>query len=316
MSRWLFDAMEEVGDRVAQAEHLLLCLDFDGTLTPIVEDPATAYLSPPMQRVLRSLAGHKRVSLAIISGRERSDLQAHVGIPGLIYAGNHGLEISGPGCLFVEPTAASHCEALKEFAAALTKKLRPIPGAFVEDKNLTLSVHYRRVAAADEEKIRRIVQEALAGTNDPFLLTFGDKVFEIRPRVSWNKGTAVGWIKEQLGKPDALAIYLGNDVTDEDAFAALPEGITVKVGSVSETAAHYQVESPAEVGRFLGWMESLLRPKTACVAATEEEKSKVQSSKFKVQGNFELPFGKSATSISSKEVVYVEHTRPHSLQWK
>jgi trehalose 6-phosphate phosphatase len=267
MSRWLFDATREVAEKVAQAPHLLLCLDFDGTLTPIVEDPATAYLSPQMQRVLRSLAGDERVSLAIISGRERADLQARVGIPGLIYAGNHGLEISGNGFIFVDPTAAACYMAIKELAVDLGEALEHIPGAFVEDKGLTLSVHYRQVAAADCEEVVRIVHAALANKKGAFLLTMGDLVHEIRPRVTGNKGTAVGWIQEQLRKPDALVIYVGDDATDENAFAAVPEGIAIKVGDSSETAAHFHLQGPGEVRRFLEWVASQVRQQTMCFAA-------------------------------------------------
>ncbi len=259
MSRPLFDATWEIEERIARAPHLLLCLDFDGTLTPFVEDPTQATLSPPVQRVLLALAGQENTSLAIISGRHRADLQARVGIAGLIYAGNHGLEISGPGCFFIEPTAAACGEALQELAAELTRKMEPIAGAFVEDKGLTLSVHYRQVAEADSEEVRRLVHATLAGTNHPFHLTTGEKVYEIRPRVYWDKGKAVGWIKEQLGKPEILIIYLGDDVTDEDAFTALPEEITVKVNGSAETAARYELASPAGVRRFLEWLECLLR---------------------------------------------------------
>jgi trehalose 6-phosphate phosphatase len=247
----------------------LLCLDFDGTLTPIVADPAEAFLSPPVQQVLRSLAGHEAISIAIVSGRERADLAAHVGIPGLTYVGNHGLEISGPGCLFLEPISAAHAETLKIFAANLAESLRNVPGAFVEDKGLTLSVHYRQVATGDSEEVRSIVHSALASPDCPFHLTMGNKVYDIRPRVNWNKGTAVGWVKEQLGKPDALVIYLGDDMTDEDAFAAFPDGITAKVGIDSETVALYQMEGPAEVLRFLEWLESLWLQKTMWFPVSE-----------------------------------------------
>src|SRR5262249_2229517 len=157
-----------------------------------------------------------------------------VGIPNLIYAGNHGLEISGDGLIFVEPTAAARCAALKELSADLASKLQHFPGVFVEDKGLTLSVHYRMAAATDREAVRRIAHDTLAGMNHMFRVTRGNEVFEIRPCVSWNKGTAVHWIKEQLGRPDALTIYLGDDVTDEDAFVTLPEAIRVKVGKQSE----------------------------------------------------------------------------------
>jgi trehalose 6-phosphate phosphatase len=269
MGRGLSDALREVRERLAQGPHLLLCMDFDGTLTPLVDDPAQATLSPDTRRVLLSLAAREGISLVLISGRSRADLQALVGIPGLIYAGNHGLEISGTGFIFVEPTAARCSKALKELAADLARKLQHIPGTSVEDKGLTLSVHYRQAAATDREEVQAIAHAATANTKHNFRLTRGNQVLEIRPRVPWDKGIAVRWIREQLGKPKALTIYLGDDVTDEDAFVALPEAITIKVGRTSETAAQYQLEGPAVVHRFLELVEPHLSRKAICVAATE-----------------------------------------------
>jgi trehalose-phosphatase len=260
MIRPLFDAANEVGERIRQAPRRLLCLDFDGTLAEFVGDPAEARLSPQTERALRALAGRDSVALAIISGRERTDLHLRVGIPGLIYAGNHGLDIGGPGYVFVEPTAASRSEELRELADVLTAKLERIEGAFVEYKGLTISVHYRQVAESDCDEVRRVVHATLAATSHPFVLGAGDQVYEIRPRVNWNKGSAVTWIRQQLGKPDALPIYVGDDTTDEDAFAVMrDDGIAVKVGTGTETAARYSLEDPAEVRKFLEWFDGLLR---------------------------------------------------------
>jgi trehalose-phosphatase len=263
MAQPLFDATREVADRIQQAPHVLLCLDYDGTLTRFVVNPLAANLSQHVERVLLALTEQEGVSVALVSGRDRCDLQARVAIPGIYYAGNHGLEISGPGCLFVEPTAASHSGALQELAAELDKRLQAIPGALVEYKGLTISVHYRAVAADAWDEVRREVHGALANAAHPFVLTTGEKVYEIRPRVYWTKGTAVNWIRERLGKPDVLAIYVGDDISDEDSFAALPEGITVKVGQGSDTAARYSLEGPAEVRKFLEWIEELLKSKAA-----------------------------------------------------
>jgi trehalose 6-phosphate phosphatase len=258
MAQPLFDNLAEVGERIRRAPRALLCLDFDGTLTEFAGDPAEVCLAPRRERTLRALVQHDKLAVAIISGRSRADLCERVGIAGLIYAGNHGLEISGPGYVFVEPTAAAKSEELRELAKVLAARLRSVPGIIVEYKGLTISIHYRRCGECAGE-IQRVVHGTLAGTSHPFVLGAGDKVYEIRPRVYWNKGTAVTWIRKQLGPPERLTIYVGDDVTDEDAFTAIREGITVKVGSGAETAAHYMVEGPPEVGRFLEWLERELR---------------------------------------------------------
>jgi trehalose-phosphatase len=260
MTKPLFDAVDEVGARIAAAPHRLLCLDFDGTLAEFVGDPTEARLPPHTEVALRALAEYDGLSLAVISGRDRADLQMRVGIPGLVYAGNHGLDIAGPGYLFVEPTAASRSEELRELADVLTDRLGAIEGAIVEYKGLTISVHYRLVADSDAEEVRRVVHATLAGSNHPFVLGAGDQVHEIRPRVNWNKGTAVNWIRKQFGYRDALPIYVGDDTTDEDAFAAIREdGIAIKVGNGTETVARYTLEDPAEVRKFLEWLDGLLR---------------------------------------------------------
>jgi trehalose 6-phosphate phosphatase len=197
--------------------------------------------------------------VAVISGRERGDLQARIDVAGLTYAGNHGLEISSPGRLFVEPKSIESTTALRQLAADLKNKLEPIQGVQVEDKGLTISVHYRQAAPEEVEQVRRIVHATLAGSDHPFQLSTGDKVFEIRPRVYWNKSTAVAWVREQVAHPEALVIYIGDDVTDEDAFAALPDAITVKVDGVNSSAAQFRIDGPADVSRFLESLDRILQ---------------------------------------------------------
>jgi trehalose-phosphatase len=259
MAQPLFEVLPQIAAQIEAAPRLLLCLDFDGTLTEFVGDPADAVLSERTARVLRTHARHEQLTLAIVSGRDRADLTRRVGIAGVIYAGNHGLDIAGPGYVFVEPTAAAKSEELRELAQVLENKLREIRGVIVEYKGLTVSVHYRRCTDAEAEEVRRLVHGTLAGATHPFVLRAGEKVHEIRPRVYWSKGTAVMWIREQLGEPIALPIYVGDDLTDEDAFTAVREGITVKVRDDAETAAHYRLAGPAEVCAFLEWLDDLLR---------------------------------------------------------
>jgi trehalose-phosphatase len=263
-----FPAMQEVADRVARAPHVLLALDYDGTLTPIVDDPGRALLQTPTREVIESMAQQGGVDVAIISGRALKDLQRLVGIPGLLYAGNHGMEIKGPALNFIEPTANVASAAMHELGLELAELLAHIPGVFVEDKGLTLSIHHRRVAPVDAEEVWRTVLGAVERVSDRFHVTPGAKVYEVRPLVRWNKGAAVTWIREQLRIPDTLVIYIGDDFTDEDAFAALSRiAVTVRVGDSATTAAHYLLPSPAEVHAFLSWVHELLQEKANNAAA-------------------------------------------------
>jgi len=246
--------LDEIRNRIDMAQSLVIFLDFDGTLAPIADHPDQVYLDPGSRQSLLSLSACPDVTLAVISGRKLSDLQMRVDVAGIVYAGNHGLEISGPECAFVEPVALEQRVLLKELLIDLAKRLRDVPGAWVEDKDLTASVHFRGVAQEQEETVRQLVHCSLANASHPFFLTPGDKVFEIRPRVYWNKGNAANWIRAHAAEPNSLALYLGDDATDEDAFAALADDITIKVGAVSESLAHFHLINTEEVREFLRWL--------------------------------------------------------------
>ncbi len=246
----LFDSLPDLRERILRAPHLLLGLNFDVAVAQAAGDPATARLAPPVRQALESLAGRKNVAVVVLSGRDRAELLERVGIPGLIYAGNHGLEISGPGFLFVESAAVDRSEEMKSLAANLAGKLKSVAGVAVENNGLSVSVHYRQADPARAEEVRQVVHATLANARYPFLLTSGDKVFEIHPRTYWDRGSALRWVRDQLERPDALVAYAG-DTGDEDVFSAFPDGITIKIGNGAETSAHYLAEDPAQVQKFL-----------------------------------------------------------------
>lgn len=249
----LWEYLDEVEARLRTADKFALFLDFDGTLAAIQADPSQVALDPAAAERLRRLAAMPDVLVAVVSGRELDDVRNRVGVPGVTYAGNHGLEIAAPTGRFVEPAALAHAESLGSLASALSSKLTPIAGAQVEDKGLSLAVHYRQAADDQGEAVRRIVHAALAAADHPFQLTAGNKVFDIRPRVYWTKGDAVAWIRERAA-PGALAMYVGDDATDEDAFGSLPDDITVKVGEGKASLAQYCVDDPHQVLRLLTWL--------------------------------------------------------------
>ena len=248
---YLFDHWGEV--ERALAPGALLLLDYDGTLTPIVERPELAILSPDMKELLKGVS--RRYTLGIISGRSLADVNGLVGLEGIYYAGNHGFEISGPRVELVKPEAERVRPILAKLCEELREKLGDIKGAIVEDKGSTVSVHYRLVAEEEFEHLKNNFEKAVGPHIDSGVVkvTHGKKVFEIRPNVEWDKGKAVLWIAGVVDpKGELKPIYVGDDRTDEDAFLALKEkGITILVSEeLIESNAKYFVKNVDEVKTF------------------------------------------------------------------
>lgn len=250
-------------ERELSGKRAAVFLDYDGTLTPIVERPDLAVLSKDMRATVTALAGV--CTVAIISGRDRADVERLVGLDDLVYAGSHGFDIAGPDGLEVQHEEGGAFAAIVHRAAErLREALAPIEGALVEPKRFAVAVHYRQVAEGEVSMVEAAVDQLLAETSD-LRKTYGKKVFELRPRLDWDKGKAVSWLLEALGLdgPDVLPFYLGDDTTDEDAFAALAErGIGILIGCPArETAAAYVLDRPADVQRFLRKLADSLEDK-------------------------------------------------------
>ena len=246
--------ISEVAKRAQSDSPFSLFLDFDGTLVPIAADPSIPQLDGTTTELLRRLSRKPSCVVSIISGRAIDDLYQRIGLDGLIYAGNHGLEIRGRDIEFVDSQAAGLRESLGQLSASLAAKLRSISGAFVEYKGLTASVHFRQVATGDLEHLADAVKHEVAMDSASFRLNAGRKVLEIVPRTSWHKGAAARWINRHLHLSEHLSIYLGDDATDEDAFRTLTQAVTVKVGGSSLNGAKFQLPDPPAVHEFLAWM--------------------------------------------------------------
>jgi len=259
MSQPPANLVSEIEARISSASSLSLFLDFDGTLVPISGDPTAPRLDRDAAATLRVLSTENNLVTTIISGRAIEDLYARIRLDGLIYAGNHGLEIFGRQFRFVEPAAAARREPLARLCEELALDLRPLPGAIVECKGLTASVHYRLAAEADRGRIQQTVYAATARNGGLFRVNPGRKIFDIVPRTNWHKGAAVAWINRHLGEKEVLTVYLGDDTSDEDAFAVLPDAVTIKVGAPAATCARYRLSDPAAVHDFLRWLVHRVR---------------------------------------------------------
>jgi trehalose 6-phosphate phosphatase len=256
----LFSVWQELSRRLKAAGHVLLLCDYDGTLAPIVERPELADLPEKTRQLLRELVLQGHLTLGIISGRALADLKQRVNIDGIIYAGNHGLEIEGPGIGIVIPLAEEMRPVFHLIYQVLSKAMAPIRGVFVENKGLTISVHYRMVEESKSEEVSNIFEKVIATARSlgKVRITHGKKVYEVRPPVDWDKDKATSLIIDKFGKKkmknEFLPIFLGDDQTDEDGFKVVEKykGISVFVGEkTGDSTARYYLKSPAEVEQFL-----------------------------------------------------------------
>ncbi len=226
----------------------VVCLDYDGTLTPIVARPEDADLSNEMRLTILRLA--EECEVAIISGRGLDDVRARVGIDDIVYAGSHGFEIDdGRGMTLEHDAAKRHLGELDAAEAQLRSALDAMEGAQVERKRFSIAVHYRNVAEeVDVERVGAVVAKVLESA--PHLtLSHGKKVYDIQPDMDWDKGRALRWVLEQrrLDRPDVVPIYIGDDLTDEDAFAVLGgQGIGIVVADGEKSDAQCDTGAEAE----------------------------------------------------------------------
>ncbi|RCV11471.1 hypothetical protein SETIT_2G188200v2 [Setaria italica] len=250
----------------SEGKRIVMFLDYDGTLSPIVDDPDAAFMSETMRMAVRSVAKH--FPTAIVSGRCRDKVFEFVKLAELYYAGSHGMDIKGPakassrhakakakGVLF-QP-ASEFLPMIEEVHERLAETTRCIPGAKVENNKFCVSVHFRCV----DEKMWGEVSEAVKGVLREYpklRLTLGRMVLEVRPTIKWDKGKALEFLLESLGFADCtnvLPVYIGDDRTDEDAFKVLRrrgQGVGILVSKhPKETSANYSLQEPAEVMEFL-----------------------------------------------------------------
>ncbi|KAF8008470.1 hypothetical protein BT93_K2211 [Corymbia citriodora subsp. variegata] len=265
----------DMSDRImktAKGKRIVVFLDYDGTLSPIVNDPDLAFMSDEMRNAVSEVS--KYFPTAIISGRSRDKVKEFVKLDNVYYAGSHGMDIMAPTspltsdgkcCPQVDQKgnegsfqpAKKFLPAIQEIFAALEEDTGKIEGARVEDNRFCVSVHFRQVREKDYDILEEKVKSVLKNYTD-FRLTRGRKVLEIRPCIEWNKGHALEYLLKNLGlsnSSDIFPIYIGDDRTDEDAFEVIErrgQGCAIVVSSVrKETKARYSLQDPKGVLEFL-----------------------------------------------------------------
>lgn len=240
---------------VAVAGRPAVFYDFDGTLSEIVDDPDAARLADGAADALTALTA--RCPVAILSGRDLADVRHRIGLPGIWYAGSHGFELTGPdGEHHHNEEAAAAIAVLEQAAEQLRDQLRHVTGVAVEHKRFGVAVHYRN---AERDRVGEVTAAVrAAGQRTGLRVTTGREVIELRPNVDWDKGKTLRWVLDHIhdvADGRLLPIYLGDDITDEDAFDAVrDDGIGIVVRHTEDgdraTAARYALDSPAHVVAF------------------------------------------------------------------
>lgn len=254
---YLFSQWDKIKKNL-EGKFLYFFLDYDGTLSPIAKTPDVSFTAKKIKKTLRTLSKSLRCKIAIISGRALKDVKGLLDLKEVVYVGNHGLEIEGPKLRFNAIAPTGFKEILKRIKSDLDKRLSAVKGVLLEDKGYTLSVHYRLVNKKYIPLVKTVFHETIITDliRNKIKINSGKMLLEVRPPLEWNKGKAVLWLlarqKFALKGNEILPIYMGDDVTDEDAFDALKDkGITIFVGRPKISKAQYYLKNPKQVAQFL-----------------------------------------------------------------
>ena len=250
----LFEHWDSVAKSIRASKRVALFLDFDGTLVNIASRPDRVRLGAGARRVLINLARHRRVRLAVISGRRRVELQHYIGIRKIEYLGLYGWERDG----YVKLSSPAQL-ALFRAQANLLVELAAYPGVWIEPKSDSFSIHLLGTTAGVQRHVRRRVKTLVEPLAETLHVFENLRDLEVVPVSIKDKGSAVREILEKAVFRAALPIYFGDDLSDEPAFTAVRKGISILVGKRRATRAQFYLRGPAEVAVALSRMEAILK---------------------------------------------------------
>jgi trehalose 6-phosphate phosphatase len=253
----LDDVRQAIAERPGGVRLLVLC-DYDGTLAAFDPDPTIPRPTPEMAELLAALAARTDLSFGIVSGRRISDLRTRTQLPSRVYlAGLHGMEIEVGARRWQHPDL----EAARQSVRSLYERLeavRGIPGLVLEDKHASVAVHVRGVPP-DRRDTALLLADQCADdwiASGKLRRLTGSLVVEYLPNIAAHKGDATTWIAEDVEercRQPVWTVFIGDDVTDEDAFKAITNGISVLVGARPTNASH-RVKGLDEVRALIGWL--------------------------------------------------------------
>lgn len=265
MTGALHDALKRLADCYWHGASLALLFDYDGTLVPIADDPDLAVLAPMTRRQIERLARMPAVFVGVFSGRRIDDLKRAVGISGLYYAGTNGLELDWSGVPVVHADSDRAARLIAMVADCVRRAVVGYSGAWVEQKPLGLTVHYRHVQPNRIDALRREVAAAMDPFSGQLRVFDATMAIEAMPDIGWSKGSAVLMMVERLGGNTVLPFYAGDDANDADAMiaSAVMGGLAIGIGPGAPTAALHNLPDPRSLGRCLDALREMLATRHA-----------------------------------------------------
>lgn len=262
---YLYDNLrKKIAQKISEAPHVFFLFDYDGSLTPLMPKPELAKMKESTRKFLDNISKIPKFSVGIITGRKISEIRSIVQLDHIIYAGNHGLELEGPDFKYVHAKTKEFKRILHEVSAEIRPLAKNFPQTFLEDKEFTLTYHYRLLSNARVPDLIKEFSKIVAPwvADKKIKILEAKKAIEVRPNINWNKGSAVRWILLHED-PMSLPIYFGDDKTDEHAFKAVNDrGYSIRIGYEKESAAQYYLKSVYEVEEFLSFLAMSKSSKT------------------------------------------------------
>lgn len=255
--KYFFNFWDDLKEDLS-SKNILLFLDYDGTLAPISKTPDEALITQETREVLAGLTRLPQCHLVIISGRKLSDLKHMIDLPNITYVGNHGFEIAGAHLNPENFIPLRYRQDLAKIRGLLKTKLSSVEGIWLEDKDITLTLHFRLAGDKGTSLAKKVFKNVCRSYLDSQRISVagGKKVLEVRPAMKWNKGEAALWLlaqwRQQLGKDQMTTMYVGDDLTDEDAFGMLDGmAVTIKIGASKRSSADYYLRNQKEIFTLL-----------------------------------------------------------------
>ena len=249
----LFAAWDHVSRRIHLRKRVVLFLDFDGTLVRVAPTPQQVVVEAGTRAALKNLARRPNVTLAVISGRRRAELQRYIGLAGVQYLGLYGWEANGHSSLPL-PEREALVSTILDLEARLAKRSK----VWIEPKGASFSVHLMGTTNETRRHVEELVTKLLRPHAGTLKVIANLRDLEIAPVSIGDKGAAVRRILSEPGHRRALPIYFGDDLSDEPGFAAVTAGIPVLVGKRRATRAKFCLRGPAEVTETLSRLEEMI----------------------------------------------------------